>query len=686
MGIGIGIGIGVGQARKGGGAAPLPGFDSTTYADYPTGLAATTDGKYFSVNLSDGLARYVWQRVSGAGELAAIYPVNYAAASAAQKAAGNTGAGGEQLPTSPWLDAVAVDGLWYDGPLPNRAGAKSDFNLFGASRTCDVPWFGQNSTIGAGLGYTLANGTWVLTPFTAGPDGLLKALRIAQSATTGSVPLFYFPILIPPGRWTLAFDIVSNAGNQTLQYCDNLVTGMSNMALTGAWQTFSKTFTLTAPTTRNIVFVGANPTAVAFDVTLDNIRLIPGSAAGSATPSASNLYRRGATKRTGYFPDNTSGTPAVRFFGINRGDTVGHPAISICAAVRHTGSFVASDQIFTQVEETGFQLPSGAFVFGHGPNAQPVGTPGGPGFTAANLNSALTNMAGMSNGSWSIIVSSSGSSGSKLWIDGMLVASSITAYSGFTARVFEVLSARNGVGYFPGQVASLTSWDRQISDTEALNASAVARARLIGMGESYAEPLSSYIAVGDSITVGQGATNNIYGYSQRVGAYFSPYLQGSNFGISGAGVSVISLTANINLVLAQVATVLAHNRRPIVSVFIGNADMPQTTAAADALVAGLVSYYGQIKAAGAKVVASTLIAMNAALGGNEAVYETTIRQYFCTQIRNASASYDALCDFAANANMNTWSSTYFADDRHPNDLGHATMAPIMAAAVNSVWI
>lgn len=678
IGIGIGIGIGVGQARKGGSAAPLPGFDSTTYADYPTGLAATTDGKYFSVNLSDGLARYVWQRVSGAGELAAIYPVNYAAANAAKNAAGNVGGAGEVLPASPWLDAVAVDGLWYDGPLPNRVGAKPDFNLFGASRACDVPWFLPGTT--TTYGYTLVAGTWVLTPFVAGPDGALKALRIAQSATT-STPLFDFSILIPPGRWTLAFDIMSNAGNQTLQYCENFTTGMSNMAVTSSWQTISKTFTLAAATTRTIVFVGTSPTAAAFDVTIDNIRLIPGSLVGSPTATALSLYRAGVSKRTGYFPDNTTGSPFENF-KINRGVTSSYPAMSVCAAIRHTGSFGQWEPFLCQVGEVG--APAGgalAFAFGHNSAQPPTGTPGGLGLNAAGLNGALSYNAGMGNNVWSIITASSGPSGSKLWVDGMLVASSPTALTNFTARVFEVLSILNAAGFsFHGQLASLTSWDRQISDTEAMNAAAVARARVLGMGETYAEPKSFYIAAGDSITLGGGITTPS-GWTLQLGAYFSPYLQGANCGIGGATIATLNVAANKNLVLAQITAALARSRRPIVTVLLGTNDHPATNALADTFLASLLSYYADMRAAGAKVVACTAIATNQGLP-----WDSGVRDYFNTQLRLATSGYDALCDFAADANLNVWSSTYWADNLHPNAVGYSEMAPIAAAAVNSVWV
>jgi hypothetical protein len=60
-----------------------------------------------------------------------------------------------------------------------------------------------------------------------------------------------------------------------------------------------------------------------------------------------------------------------------------------------------------------------------------------------------------------------------------------------------------------------------------------------------------------------------------------------------------------------------------------------------------------------------------------------------TSIHADSSYYDVLADFAANATMGcdtcSANATNFPDGEHPSPAGHALLAPIALAAIQSVW-
>jgi hypothetical protein len=87
---------------------------------------------------------------------------------------------------------------------------------------------------------------------------------------------------------TLSFDYGANGENRTAQvfFGGNLLTSLTASQSTGTFNVFTTTFTVTAPTSANLVFVST--TAGASGVVLDNVVLTT-SGSGSAVPEPAML-------------------------------------------------------------------------------------------------------------------------------------------------------------------------------------------------------------------------------------------------------------------------------------------------------------------------------------------------------------------------------------------------------------
>jgi lysophospholipase L1-like esterase len=189
--------------------------------------------------------------------------------------------------------------------------------------------------------------------------------------------------------------------------------------------------------------------------------------------------------------------------------------------------------------------------------------------------------------------------------------------------------------------------------------------------------MSQFLAFeGDSITdptTGVSAASKYYYLAQSA---ITPFPQGGNDAVSGSSIATVSSRS------ATIDSWFAPITGPkVLFLFIGANDQGDGAAT---FVANLKAYCLARKAAspGLKIVLATLLPQTTS-GFN------TFRDTVNASIHADNSYYDALADFAASSTMGcdscAASTTYFLDGEHPSPAGHAILAPIAQAAIQSVW-
>lgn len=644
------------------------------YTSYATGLAAVTDGQTFFVQTADGLAFYAYLRVSGQGELQYISPLKIVTGAAAQTLASGAASAGP-LPSSPLINLQMIDGLYYDGSVPNRANATTpDLNLLGASRPSEIASFANSNDNGNPCA---AFQNTALTPFVAGTDGALKALR-AQSAggTADGVEIQSF--IIPPGRWTLSFDAISDAGNVSLQFGPNHLTGTSTAAITGSWQTFSQTFVLGSQVTQSLNFGLANPAAT-FNIRIDNLRLTPGSTVPAATANGQRAYRRGVANRVaGGFIKNDGTTGNTLRLNLGAAQTfAGFSAVAVVKSGSNAQSVWGAILANIQGSYGGTGMWLGRPDITSGPNGYAFGN------SATNL---FSSMLGLDLANWTVIAFGWDATGGEIRVNDISTATTATAFPGFTAQSFELLSILKSPALgFNGQVAALQVWPRRLTSGELTNAYLNARATALGMGATpFSESSYVFLPIGDSITFGAGAQPQTLGWAQLQGIQFTPYLQGKNLGVTGN--TLANVVARLASIEAEISRAQSKGKIPVCTLMIGTNDR-------GAIVDGpsAATYWGNVKSQvltplqtfmaaspiGGYLFPMTVIASNA--GGG---WESGGRAALNTDILADATLYSGVIDTASV--LNTWSSGNYFDTLHPNNAGNALLAPVVTAKLQTV--
>jgi lysophospholipase L1-like esterase len=190
-------------------------------------------------------------------------------------------------------------------------------------------------------------------------------------------------------------------------------------------------------------------------------------------------------------------------------------------------------------------------------------------------------------------------------------------------------------------------------------------------------PMTQFLAFeGDSITdptTGVAAASKYYHLAQ---ASITPFPQGGNDAVSGSSVATVSSRS------ATIDSWFAPITGPkVLFLFVGANDQGDGV---NTFVASVKAYCLARKAAspGLKVVLATLLPQTTA-------DFNTFRDAVNVQIHADNSYYDALADFAASPTMGcdacAASTTYYLDGEHPAPAGHAILAPIAQAAIQSVW-
>jgi lysophospholipase L1-like esterase len=264
-----------------------------------------------------------------------------------------------------------------------------------------------------------------------------------------------------------------------------------------------------------------------------------------------------------------------------------------------------------------------------------------------------------------------------------------TAFAGFTAKTMRIgaYSASqlpsDTTGRFLGSYGIAAMWDRALTDEEIYSAVQAARTTITGNGASMGTFSNFWIAEGDSITANAASSPTGPGYFTLATAAgeFTPSLNGRNFAVAGTNLSQARARFAANARVYQQAAM--NGRNVIWSGLFGTNDAAAVVADPSAYYNEIKAAWAEVRAAGYKVIATTLLPKDF-VGYNVA------RALINTMIRADSALYDALADVGGSATVGADSAptdlVYYYDGTHPNAAGHLEMLPLFKSALSSIMV
>ena len=223
----------------------------------------------------------------------------------------------------------------------------------------------------------------------------------------------------------------------------------------------------------------------------------------------------------------------------------------------------------------------------------------------------------------------------------------------------------------------------------AIYGSQISRANLVELYAAYynrfditPQYTDVIIGEGDSITAGLKTTRG-----QHPVRLWANLLQLPARYYNGGWGGVTALTLNQNVAANVIPKLNPSARNNVVVMSVGTNDFTANNALGADVFAYQMSECAQIKAAcpNVKFVFGTTIPRGAFSADNRtqaAILQGLIRA------NGGAVKWDALADYGADPIMGADSYTtsiYTADATHPNDLGYALMATILAKALRSVW-
>lgn len=183
------------------------------------------------------------------------------------------------------------------------------------------------------------------------------------------------------------------------------------------------------------------------------------------------------------------------------------------------------------------------------------------------------------------------------------------------------------------------------------------------------------IFIGDSITAGTAGTNG-FGYALRSLPLLSKNIPAYNAG--GGGSQVQNMIAGYAAGIGTLVKRYADNR--VVFMLYGTNDITVGGRTAAQVYADLQTYVGLFRADGAKVIIAPVLP-------NGVDGKAAIRAELNANLSANWATFaDGYADLIADPIMGdvTAPSAYYPDRLHPNDAGHARLAPIAAATINAL--
>ena len=186
---------------------------------------------------------------------------------------------------------------------------------------------------------------------------------------------------------------------------------------------------------------------------------------------------------------------------------------------------------------------------------------------------------------------------------------------------------------------------------------------------------------GDSITM--GAFNNYCTYVDAAMAQLKSQARCVNEAQSGE--TMASMVTNYAARVGALYKV--GNSKNIVCIFGGTNDMAANVSAATAF-SSLLSYCSSARTTGYKIVVATALARTQGFSAGQTAngFETSRQAYNASILADGLTHFDAVADLGAIAQMQDPTNLAYwnAGGIHPNDAGNALLAPVYAAAVNTL--
>lgn len=633
------------------------------YQTYSEGLAATTDGGFFAVIDADTMRQWVYKRINGAGVLQSGIPYLNNQLNAVAALIGSPSVVGE-LPNAPLVDFDAVDAATGTFRFRNRAKGTPK----GESA---LSWGFANGVYAPALstlyGATITEGE----PDTLGGN---TAFRVQAPATpSGNFPQASSGIRdLPPGQYTVAFTVRSSSGTQAFAW------GHSNLSGSGfTWEAepditptpvdIIKTFEITEK--RNISFfwgmnAASTPTA-AFDAVIEGMRIVPGASAGPRSEiNADIVSNRLAQPLVKDMVLENYGNDSRNSLAMQLPEITSFDEMSFVACINWDGQTSGVAAVLFSAAGGSDPTTTNAFHFGM-PNDHDtllINIPGGV-FSPKPLVNPY-------KAGWCTVGFSISGDERKVFFNGRLSAHSNNGFSGAMMQAMRFLGQTGTNFPVSGQTSGFLLYDRALSDGDMKEASDVLKARVMMKGFPFYENDNFYISEGDSIT-----SSYNYGYNVQMGKHFTPRMLGRNLAVSGSNMA--SLNGRKAAAIAAINEAQSEGKNVIFSVFIGANNSFNSNQDADDYYTGLLGYWADIKATGAKLIVCTLIPKSVLATMD---YIERINNH----IRNDPSKYDGLADFQANPAFATYDAAYFLDGLHPNQAGQDIMAGVMLPVIQSL--
>jgi lysophospholipase L1-like esterase len=644
---------------------------ATAYATYAAGLAAVVDNQYFAVIGPAANHLRIYKRVSGKGVLQRFRPwVNIPVADVQATIVSSAAVGGT-MPVPMTMDFDSIYAAYGYSKFRNLANvADHDLN--------PMVWGGQGA---ADFGF---NGGASKTEGVTAPQGTAVGWNVqAPAVASGTAPNVYSSVgvTLPAGQWTMTVDAQPVGGDQPIYIRPDFfgaAGGWANQTLTGSGYTsVSTTFELTADTALTPVWAApgsAAPTA-AMNINIANLRFSPGAAdLGRVIPTNEPVTR----SRTGPALSgpllSTSGASLQNALLSQFSTKKTITAMSFMACVNWDGDISRGYSVLFAGSAADTPATSASLYLSPALGLSPYVS------TISMAGASLTaTMAGLFNAGWRTVGFAGDATGTTMYVDGIPVAKTTSAFGSYALNYINLLS--NGGLPFTGQVSGLAFREGlRLTDAQMAQVHQVQVNRLTAKGQSFSSLNRFLLGEGDSITANGR-------YLAEIGPQYTPALQGRNFAVAAAtlygAAGSNSLQGRQATVVAFIQSLVAKGITPAIAVLIGTNDYGYFNAVGTAqqYYTDLVAYYAALRAAGAKVIASTLLDVQT----STATQKTNRDTYVTGVLRSDPTKYDALADYASDANLGTWNGTYFTDSLHPNNAGHDLMAAKLLPAVQAIY-
>lgn len=672
---------GVAMPSSIGGGADLAA--TTTYADYSTGLAATSAGEYFAAEDSTGERKFVYLHTdSDTGRMVGVYPSDANSTVAAARATIQ----GLTLPGTPEFDFDSIEVFYGLREYQNYASNAYDatLNVIG----CD------NGNIGGKVG--------ALTLTKRQPDavGGNAGRRLEIPASSASRPEFLIASqTIPPGEWVLKCEARVTGGtgaDQDFVFGANRFTDITTATATTAWQTFTTpAFELTSSTARSISFGSGDhptyPTVNALDIEVCNIRIMPAGAETDGTDLSSDS------------PVIAGDADALNVAGmVLDADASGSGYDYNQVEARFRTSAVASSWTYAACINLD-DLTDDSYIF------SASGLDGLRTIYQSTETQTLNWLwcnAGLSNSGmhvqgvgWVVLTVTFDGTDYLAYINGVQI------FEGGGARDFDAftdLTFNSTTKPFYGSTSSQCFWRSALTAAQVETVSSTLSSRLVAKGLSLATFNTILIAEGDSITNGSG-DGNYGGFAKRASELLTTRLQCINNSVNGSTLdAATSLTGRQAALETLIGDLTTDGFSVIIPLLIGTNDAGNITTQGEAetYYTDLIAYIADLQAAGAQVIIgsqvpvddsptadaydrTTVVISGSIIPATDGSYDG-LRDYIRALLIADDTVYDGLADYGGNAAFDVYSGTYFADGAHPNSAGHYIMAGILQTAIEAL--